>query len=186
MEAAIGAEGDRDLELDIVEVGHEEIAVAVERQTGIATGVSQVVVVPDQLRGPGRAAVEAHALEQPRRRMVHVRDDHDVFRIGWVNRHRLLGLVAWPLADVDVRRPRGEPQSTAGSSGTDRSDHKRDDDEKSYQNRADQFVQIDLYCRVRFSHIHLLRLYFYLAHVPKEPRVQVTPSGPIEKRMGLA
>src|SRR5256885_10961959 len=118
--------------------------------------------------------------------MPRLSEDQVVFGFGGFSRHRLLGLVAGPLADVEVCRRRGEPQSTAGSSGTGRSDHKRDDDEKSYQNRADQFVQIDLYCRVRFSHIHLLRLYFYLAHVPKEPRVQVMPTGAIEKRMGLA
>src|SRR2546430_11796640 len=109
-----------------------------------------------------------------------------VLGLGRLNRPRPPALVPWPMITGDVGRPGAEPQSTAGSSGTGRSDHKRDDDEKSYQNRADQFVQIDLYCRVRFSHIHLLRLYFYLAHVPKEPRVQVMPSGPIEKRMGLA
>ena len=129
VEAAVGAEGNGDLDLDVEEVGHEEVAVIIERQAGVATCVSQVVVVPDQLRGPGLAAIEAHALEQPGRRLIHVRNDHDVLRIGRVDRHCLLGLVGKPLADIDVGWVfRDELQLPAGPSGASRSGNKRGDD----------------------------------------------------------
>src|SRR5258706_446395 len=116
VEAAVSAEGDGDLVLDVVKVGQEEVAEAVKRQAGVATRVSQVVVVPDQPRGPGRAAVEAYCREHPGCRVVHVRDDYNVVRVGWVDRHRLLGLIARPLADIDVRWYRVKPRLSAGSS----------------------------------------------------------------------
>src|SRR5207253_39604 len=56
-ESSIGRQGNRQRVLHIEEVRQEEVPVVVEGQAGIAAGVAEVVVVPDQLRGPGLPAV---------------------------------------------------------------------------------------------------------------------------------
>ena len=106
METAIGAERDGDHISYVVQVGEEKVAVLVERQARITTGGAQVVVVPDQSRGPCRAAIEAHGLKHASRRKIHVRDNHNVLGVGRVDGHGLLRLVGMPLADIDVRRHR--------------------------------------------------------------------------------
>ncbi|HEX6478316.1 MAG TPA: hypothetical protein VF043_05690 [Ktedonobacteraceae bacterium] len=116
VEAAIGAESDGDHIPHVEEIGEEEVAVVVERQAWITTGGTQIIVIPDQGRRPGRATVEAHALEQPGCRKVHVRDDDDILPVGRIDSDCFLGLVGMPLADVDVLRHRGERQSSAETS----------------------------------------------------------------------
>src|SRR5947207_380794 len=58
VQAAIRAQRDGYGVLDLEQVGQEQVAELVEGEARVAAGVTEVVVVADQLRGPGPAAVE--------------------------------------------------------------------------------------------------------------------------------
>ena len=111
-QAAIRAQRDGHRVLDLEQVGHEQIAISVEGQARVAAGVAEVVVIADQLRGPGLAAVEADALEHARRQsgfpVADVGHEDDVLGVRGVDCDCLLGLVEVPLADVDVGRRRAD------------------------------------------------------------------------------
>src|SRR5712691_10766235 len=112
--AFVGAQGHRhdvrDRSPDQVQIGHEEVPVLVERETRVAAGAVQRVIgagPDDSVNRPGGPSVETYGLEQSRGSRRDIRFDHDVARIRWVDRHRLLGLVTPALADVNVDRGSG-------------------------------------------------------------------------------
>ena len=107
-QAPVRAERYRHHILDLVQVGHKEIAVLIERETGITAGVAQVVVVADDARRPRRAAVKAHSLEHSSSQscftVSYICHNHDVVAVGGIDRDRLFGLVEVSLAHIHVLR----------------------------------------------------------------------------------
>src|SRR5262249_8418291 len=122
-EAAIRAERDRDLVLDLVEVGHEQVAVLVEGKAGVAPPVANVVVIADYAGLPRRAAVEADGQKHPGGQsgfaMTDVREDDDVPRVGRIDGDRLFGFIQVAPANIDVQwRLRGRGRCAgAGDAG---------------------------------------------------------------------